>query len=180
MPLLVQLCLTSRLRQQRMQAATVLYDLTNAFFCGQHSGLTAAISTHARADDRQLLASRVQDARLSVTVGPDSALLAVGSGAPPGDSTAADFFGLQFYPQLHSWLAETQDLAIWSSVPGWENDVDVGFTNYADDLARTILFGNVPSLHRSLRLMDLSLDAHLASQGFVQNSSKKEILPFLA
>eukprot|EP00972_Heterocapsa_arctica_P025600 3767064-Heterocapsa_arctica.AAC.1 len=73
---------------------------------------------------------------------------------------------------------ETADFAIWATIP-WTEDtwIDVGFTDYADDLARKVLFDSSAELHRSLRVLDRTLDAQLEIEGYLHNHSKKEVVP---
>ena len=120
--------------------------------------------------------------RLCPELGQAAIDLAVGSGAPPGDSNSADAFGDLFYPRVEAWLERTPAFAVRARIPwtyrGSEHTwVDVGFTAYADDLARKVVFDSTAELHRALRVLDQSLDSELEREGYLQNHSKKEVVP---
>jgi hypothetical protein len=151
--------------------------MRNAFFCGSHSTMDENINRHARTIDRPLLRDRHREAVLTLEHEDETVDFAVGSGAPPGDSNAADCFGDVFYPLLDDWLEDTPEVSVWASMPFEDGEIDVGCTDYADDIARKVLLDSVGELHRKLRALDIILDNHLESEGYQQNSSKKEMVP---
>ena len=93
MPVLVQSSAPHRLAHRTR--ATIFYDLKNALFCGKHSSFDECVERRALPADRKLLMSRHNEAtlRLCPELGQAAIDLAVGSGAPPGDSNSADAFG---------------------------------------------------------------------------------------
>lgn len=139
-PILVQTVLAARLHDARLTNMRFLYDMRNAFFCGDPSDILAGYENGARPVDLPLLRDRLQSAVLRVQplVGGAHQDLAVCSGSPPADSLAAYNFMDVFNPLVVNWLEATSGEAMWAALPWTANSwVDVGFTGYADDLART-------------------------------------------
>lgn len=177
----MQLVVGERLRRDHGQSYTTMYyDLTNAYFCGTHATMDRAVEKYARPEDVELLCTRHRQSclRIRAQQQEQESVLHVSSGAPPGDSTAANIFGDVFCPLLEEWLEATADQAVWYEIP-WApgNYIDCGFTDYADDLARKILHDGPTELLRRQRQMDAALDGALCKEGYAQNARKKVMVP---
>jgi hypothetical protein len=174
-----QSCLAHRLRIARCGAATILYDMRNAFLSSPIQCLCKHIVSSCDPVAAALLRSHLQHVVLLVQPLPfeDAVFLSPQCGVPPGSSIAGFLFLADYHPKLDQWISTSSAHALAVSLP-WEvagtTFPDVSLSSFADDLCRTVAVNSLPQFHRAVRQLDMSLDAAVVP--YAQNHSKKEAL----
>ena len=164
-----------------MGSMVMCYDMTNAFFCSDRNDLEASVGKvfPKAADDvfhatgKALFQQRIRDTSLTIDAGGCSRCVRPTTGMPPGDSKAAEMFQVSFRDPVLEWVEDTSDMQIWMGDWQGELEVDVGLTQFADDLARRMLCNTEASAVRMVRSSDGVLDEKLAKYSYGQNKGKR-------
>ena len=93
-------------------------------------------------------------------------------------SNSVDAFGDLFYPRVEHCLGSTPGFAVRAKIPWVDHGsddvwVDVGFTDYADDLARKLVFEITAELHRAFGVLDRSLGTELGGKATFRTTRRR-------
>eukprot|EP00438_Fugacium_kawagutii_P012057 Skav222358 [mRNA] locus=scaffold7159:173:2950:- [translate_table: standard] len=182
--ILQQSVLRHRLQQAKISHATAFYDLANAFASASHPHTLAPHITQSQLPqaEQQHLLQRLHQAQLVLQCSDGQLQQQIGSGTLPGDSIAGPWFLAGYHPKLDTYLQHTNSLAILAAKPAFfpqpaPAHLDVSFTSYADDVARTFCTSTALQLHQVTSHSSAQL-THALAPDFTQNESKQEVLPF--
>ena len=186
--ILQQSVVRHRLQKAKISHATAFYDLANAFASASHTHTLAPYVLQSQlppAEQRHLL-QRLEHAQMVVQCSDGELQQQIGSGSLPGDSIAGPWFLAGYHHKLDRYLHNTSNLAITAARPPQFEDfpqhaspaaLDVSFTSYADDVARTFCTTTALQLHNLAQHSSDQLSQALAPD-FAQNTGKQEVLPY--
>lgn len=171
------------------------HDLTNAFATVRKERLRETLEVRIGYDAQGYFRQKVDQASTVVMpVDGDAQYYDIGSGVLMGDKCAPPWFNAAIWEDLKDWQYNyheqlgTEGTALLTKCEMLYPEVDLALTVFADDIRQKQLVkserpgseqGAAARLHaRICQGMDW-LDAALNQGGFVQNSSKLEIIPRL-
>lgn len=184
--ILIQQCVSWRLRRQGRSSFKMLFDMTNAFASTpreQHERIfagRAAAPLYRQRYERSYM-------RAETSNGPVDLLGTVGGRM--GDKNEPEAFAEVFREPIAAWntaqtLPDRERLLI-ARCPVTNRRVDLSLTKYADDVAKEVVMpeeaierdGHYDTMREMARECNESLDEYLACYGYSQNRSKQAIIP---
>ena len=177
-----------RLQKTKISHATAFYDLANAFASASHTHTLApyVLQSQFPPAEQQHLLQRLEHAQMVVQRSDGELQQQIGSGSLPGDSIAGPWFLAGYHHKLDRYLHNTSNLAITAARPpqfeGFPQHaspaaLDISFTSYADDVARTVCTTTSLQLHYVAQQSNDQLSQALAPD-FAQNTGKQVALPY--